>query len=257
MWDAQHIIGATAIFVAALATGSYAVPRKAEAVRRLQPPIENTIFIFYVCCGYAASTFLVCILLPFNQEIMDNYGVTSKLVFSWWGALSGALIVLAFNSGFVAISRLGLAMHSGISMGIAVVTSFLWGVLVNKDRLALLWVDVLAVVLLVTGSSLSAFHEELGTLTRSCRKDRKEECSSDSVEPVDIEESMPEARPLVGEHHATRRFRHFVGVCLSAISGACGGLSLGPMSFIPPAYKGIAFLPSFAAGWSSTETCGG
>ncbi|KAF4642550.1 hypothetical protein TGRH88_032750 [Toxoplasma gondii] len=193
MPDGNSIVGGIAVLAAILATGSVAVPRKLERIRKLEPPLEDAVYVLYLCCGYAGSAFLACGLLPLNQVIMDDYSMRISCAFTWWGALSGALVVAAINAGFAAISRVGMAVHAAISMGTAVVTSFLWGVLVNNDRLALLWVDIFAVVCLIAGSSISAFPKEIARSCESC--------------------------------------------CLK-----------GPMSFVPPEDKGIAFLPSFATG---------
>ncbi|PFH36069.1 hypothetical protein BESB_057200 [Besnoitia besnoiti] len=247
MVNERHLIGGLAILVAALATGSLAAPRKIERIRKLNPPLEDPIYVFYLCCGYAAFAFLACGLLPFNQEIMDNYTMRTTFVFTWWGALSGAMIVAAVNAGFVAISRVGLAVHAAISMGVAVVTSFMWGVLVNNDRLALLWVDILAVVFLSLGSAISAFPEEIARAIAACfRKDVAPVYSRSATQS-----SVAEAHPLVldgAEPSENHQISHATGILLCIVSGMCGGLSLGPMSFVPTEDKGVAFLPSFATG---------
>ncbi|KFG57373.1 putative transmembrane protein [Toxoplasma gondii RUB] len=248
MPDGNSIVGGIAVLAAILATGSVAVPRKLERIRKLEPPLEDAVYVLYLCCGYAGSAFLACGLLPLNQVIMDDYSMRISCAFTWWGALSGALVVAAINAGFAAISRVGMAVHAAISMGTAVVTSFLWGVLVNNDRLALLWVDIFAVVCLIAGSSISAFPKEIARSCESCcLKGTPLKCA----EPEAVLVDTPEARPLIVEETQlleNHKIGHACGLLLCVVSGVCGGLSLGPMSFVPPEDKGIAFLPSFATG---------
>ncbi|CBZ52162.1 conserved hypothetical protein [Neospora caninum Liverpool] len=248
MTEGPYVVGGIAVLVAILATGSIAVPRKLERIRKLEPPLEDAVYVLYLCCGYAGSAFLACGLLPLNQVIMDDYSMRISCAFTWWGALSGALVVAAINAGFAAISRVGMAVHAAISMGIAVVTSFLWGVLVNNDRLALLWVDILAVVCLILGSSISAFPNEIA---RSCQSCCHTGTAPKGTDPEALLVDVPEARPLVAEDAQLlqdKKISHACGLLLCVVSGVCGGLSLGPMSFVAAEDKGIAFLPSFATG---------
>ncbi|OEH78902.1 sugar transport protein [Cyclospora cayetanensis] len=84
--------------------------------------------------------------------------------------VSGALVLVALSVGFLAISRLGIALNAACSMGAAAVTSFLWGIWVNNDKVSLLWVDGLAVALIVGGGAIAALFKEAGNTAAALQR---------------------------------------------------------------------------------------
>ncbi|KAL8276065.1 hypothetical protein Esti_000013 [Eimeria stiedai] len=337
--EEQRWLGLTLAFLAAFFTGSYQVPRKLPALRKLMPPLEEQIYVSYVGVGFCLGCCCSSLLLPFNKVLMDSPLVGTDFIFTWWGALSGCLVLFALTMAFVGVSRLGIALNAACSMGSAALTSFCWGVFVNEDKVSLLWVDLLAVGLIVVGGAVVALFKEAGhptaTIKRlvSTRTDllvqrratfgttsttategalydsgaleggppsedsvglgaspehegsskassvsapllrRSTTCPAgtsgaaglleDSSLPAAAAPAAPAAaadgggvaaegggvgaeggRAGQGIEGLTLRDR-LIGTAASLASGFLGGASLGPMSFVSPNAKGLAFLPSF------------
>lgn len=73
---------------------------------------------------------------------------------------AGAMVGVAIRLSFFSVSLMGIALNAAVSMGAAAVTSFVWGVAVNNDRVKLLWIDVLAVLLVIGGGAIAALFKE-------------------------------------------------------------------------------------------------
>ncbi len=72
-------------------------------------------------------------------------------MFSAWGVLSGCLFVLSASNAVTAISLVGLAAATGVWCGVAVLTSFAWGVLGAGDKVQHMWQAVAALALILAG----------------------------------------------------------------------------------------------------------
>lgn len=73
--------------------------------------------------------------------------------FSAYGMLSGVLFVLSASNAVTAISLIGLAAATGVWCGVAVLTSFAWGVLVVGDEVEHMWQAAAALALILLGIS--------------------------------------------------------------------------------------------------------
>ncbi|KAL8437318.1 hypothetical protein Efla_005144 [Eimeria flavescens] len=328
--EEQWWLGLTLAFLASFFTGSYQVPRKLPYLVALDPPLQEQIYVTFVGLGFTVGCWASCLLLPFNKILMGSPLVGTEFVFTWWGALSGCLVLLAMSVGFFGVRKLGIALNAACSMGAAAVTSFFWGVFVNDDRVSLLLVDVAAVGLIVLGGALAALFKEAGhpaatlkqlvtrsevtlqrratfaaTTTTAATEEGPEDSEgrppsgsaagegpwgpleeegaapSSSNRPSSVSapllwrsttcppgtcldtpdadsQPLPPAAAAAGGGEgsgAGSRGRgaaegltvkdRVLGTAASLSSGIIGGASLGPMSFVTPNAKGVAFLPSF------------
>lgn len=144
----------------------------------------------YFSLGFSTTAALSApFLLQYNRELMKSILVGTEFVFTWWGILagksvgnffrsgtcccvvyldedhsllrfSGAMVGLAIRLSFFSVSLMGIALNAAVSMGAAAVTSFVWGVAVNNDRVQLLWIDVMAVCLVIGGGAIAALFKE-------------------------------------------------------------------------------------------------
>lgn len=86
-------------------------------------------------------------------------------VFTSWGLLSGSLFVASTVNTFAAIQVLGLSVASGIWCGVAVLTSFGYGVAFAGDRLSNTAWAAVGLSLLVVGIAGIAVAGQMGQAT--------------------------------------------------------------------------------------------
>lgn len=77
--------------------------------------------------------------------------IPARKVFSAWGVVSGCLFVLSAACAVTSISLIGLAAATGVWCGVAVLTSFAWGVLVAGDEVEHMWQAAAALALILAG----------------------------------------------------------------------------------------------------------
>lgn len=73
-------------------------------------------------------------------------------MFSFYGLLSGALFVTSTGCAVSAISLIGLAVASGVWCGTAVLSGFLWGVLVVGDHVQHMGEAAVAIAIILAGA---------------------------------------------------------------------------------------------------------
>ena len=170
-----------------------------------------------------------------------------------WGG--GALIAGSFMFSFPAIARLGLAFAQGLWCGTAVLTSFLWGMLVLNNRFrdngggSLAWLAILGVVVLVLGVVGIVFSTQLGAMWASrlrdgpllasgplsapssaigdgdaeagLRRRRRSESGEAAYAPLAGGESINDSDEAAREEGGGGKF--FTGVFLAVLTGFCAG----------------------------------
>jgi len=250
--------------------GSWACPFKL-----VKSPPHAALWQLAVCFGVLVTGIVAGMVLQvsFDKPLMFD------VVGAWGG---GALIAGSFMFSFPAITRLGLAFAQGLWCGTAVLTSFLWGMLVLHNRFvdtggggSMAWLAILGVVVLVLGvvgivfstqlgamwvsrprdgpllasgsSSAESSAGEVGDAEAGLRRRRRSESGEAAYSPLAGGESInasDEAARAEGEGGSD----FFAGVFLAILTGFCAGTSLVPMSFLPDDVPGLRALPSFGLG---------
>jgi glucose uptake protein GlcU len=195
-------------------------------------------------------------------------------------------VALVFS--FLAVDNIGLALGQGVWGGIAILVSYLWGVVAFGERPSNVALSVMGVCVLICGVSVIAFCEPIGIyiagqwdrLGNGARSSMGDLYSPLSEEEYDFISRcsmgsmgrVPQKRPSMaripeeeeGESEAgwsklsrhntilkdpyTEKMRFRAGLCMACTVGLFGGSILVPLHYVPNAEKGLVFLPSFGAG---------
>lgn len=155
-------VGYLCAILSACFNGTFAVPFKLESVKKYQ--IAPTVFQFYVAIGVFISSWLAVPFLPYNHAIADDDQAGTSFMFSWLGCVAGALFVFAISCSFLAVELIGLALAQGIWGGVAIVVSFLWGVIGFAEYPKTPGLSAAGVFLLICGIFGIAFCEQLSTV---------------------------------------------------------------------------------------------
>ena len=173
------LIGLIGAVLSAFFNGTFAAVMKLPAVAAVD--LDPIVFLLYFSLGVFASSWLV---FPFTKLAFDqNFdGATFsgspwilkysedgfvELLFTPLGLLSGCLLVLAVTGSFVAVPKIGLSVGQGTWGGVAIVTSFVAGVMpfVPGHNVVDTGAGVAgALALLLVGVLGIAFHPQLGAL---------------------------------------------------------------------------------------------
>lgn len=148
MHSTDEVTGLIAAFLAALCFGSYGVPMKGEAATRVD--VDPLVFQSYKAFTvFATSSILIYINNALSSEYHydDDIDMTTaadsshwtfhKWTFSDftpWAFVSALLWVPGGTAGVYAIRRSGLAVSVGIWSCVIVILSFIWGVLIFKEK---------------------------------------------------------------------------------------------------------------------------
>ena len=172
------VIGLIGALLSAFFNGTFAGVMKIPSVARVD--LDPIVFLLYFSLGVFTSSWLV---LPFTKLAYDQNLETAKFSGSPWvvtyedgyfgllftplGLLSGALLVLAVTGSFVAVPKIGLSVGQGVWGGVAIVMSFVAGVMPfvpGHNVVSSIAGVVGALVLLLLGVLGIAFHPQLGAL---------------------------------------------------------------------------------------------
>ncbi|KAI7841935.1 hypothetical protein COHA_004462 [Chlorella ohadii] len=235
--------------LAAVFNGTFGVFSKLRSTRNEHPLIFN----YWLAEGVALSGLLLLVVPP--------------RVFSIWGVLSGCLFVLSASNAVTAISLVGLAAATGVWCGVAVLTSFAWGVLVAGDKVQHMWQAVAALALILAGiagiaASAAGGGQALDSPSASREASNDPEAAGSRAEGAGDTEA---AAPLLArqssnasrqghsgegswQQHLAPRTRVLLGLATAVAAGAIGGLILAPMLAAPKDVRGPQFVPSMALG---------
>jgi len=197
---------------------------------------DPILFNCMLCVGVFLSSVLVIASFPF----VDG-GIS--LVWTWWGALAGSLLVLATLFSFVAVPRIGLAVASATWSCSSIIVAFCWGAIgpekVSKPMqspagsVIAICCLILGVLTLINSSFLAQSCFGAGTIVSA-----RGEVDLDGQEELNSPEQSSEQGKVT----------KVSGLASALLVGLFGGSILVPASFTRSAAHGFALLPSFGAG---------
>eukprot|EP00591_Stephanopyxis_turris_P002744 CAMPEP_0195522182 /NCGR_PEP_ID=MMETSP0794_2-20130614/20089_1 /TAXON_ID=515487 /ORGANISM="Stephanopyxis turris, Strain CCMP 815" /LENGTH=350 /DNA_ID=CAMNT_0040651873 /DNA_START=15 /DNA_END=1067 /DNA_ORIENTATION=- len=231
----------------AVFNGSFSALFKTDNMNELF--IHPMVFQLYASIGVFVSSWLVVPFFQFNKDILqEDHVVGDVFKFSPMGAIAGFLFVVAISASFLAVDDIGVALAQGIWGGVAILVSYLWGVLVFGEVPSVLGLSILAVVLLVIGVSCIANCGKFATMFFSISGEETKSIMSVPSAEADIHE--PNRRDGTGDSIGSRisSQRYSRGVMWACAVGLSGGSILAPLHYVPPEEEGLIFLPSFGIG---------
>jgi len=242
--------GYIAASLSALCNGSFAALSKLPAVRdsKVNPIIFNT----YVSLGVFLSSFLVIPFLQFNATFADKDDAGTSFGFEPLGLVAGFLIVCAFTFSFLAIPLVGLSIGQGVWGGMAIIVSFVGGLIVGQSSVKSALI-ILALALLLTGVIGIAFCGELTSkLWLPCFQDNKSDYLIENKQK-DAPEDDPESDSYEAIEEDSASINHgasqqMLGITFALVVGLAGGSILVPMQYVSDAHSGLVFVPSLGIG---------
>lgn len=96
-------------------------------------------------------------------------------MFTPWGMLSGAFFVASTGCTFVAIDLLGISVASAVWCGTAMLSSSIWGLRANNEKLGHPGFSIPALLLLVGGLAGIGLNGRFSELIREQREKEEEE----------------------------------------------------------------------------------
>ncbi len=240
------LAGLSAVF-----NGSFVAFAKIKSVA--QCDLHPFLFNFYVALGVFLSCWLAAPFLPL---------VGVPLGISPFGVAAGALFVGASGFSFVAASKLGLSTGQGVWSGMAIVVSFLWGVIgpapiSHAPRSPTL--SGVAVALLLAGVVGIVKCEPIGAFVGSacCVARHNQPMSSEAAhtDTLLVNRADCDGGAAGGARAGAAERMH--GLLAALAVGVFGGSILAPAAFAGPDFSGahaINFLPSFGIGVMAAAT---
>eukprot|EP00930_Biecheleria_cincta_P089169 TRINITY_DN78439_c0_g1_i1.p1 TRINITY_DN78439_c0_g1~~TRINITY_DN78439_c0_g1_i1.p1 ORF type:complete len:410 (+),score=59.76 TRINITY_DN78439_c0_g1_i1:46-1275(+) len=254
--DTSAFVGWLGVLGGIFIFGCYGVLIKTPAVDEAK--CDCMVFQSYYSAAVAFTSMLIWLFAASN----------SGLVFTWSSFFAGVIFSILWISsqalGYNAIQALGYAVAPAIWIGVTIVVSFVWGVVVFANPVKN-WVGALCgIACLLLGVVLAA------TSNRMSRNDARQTQGSTAREL--LSSSTPEATAphdaecersvsdTSAENHVASG-KKLAGVLSAAALGLCNGSLMAPMTCYQNAcpaigiekYTGtvlapLAFLPSLAAG---------
>lgn len=279
--------GLAAALVAILAFGSFAVPIKCQAARKVSvdPLGKSKQKIFGNCffVQHLIPTCLICIILfVCSHAVLQTYKVgvcllTSVLVVLWYypavswrispyGLVSGLLMVPGGTAGYFGVRNAGLALSQGIWSSLKVVVAFGWGLVVFGEPVRSVAGTVGAMMLLLAGLAGMSYFAAASDDTRDQTRPDTTEADHDErpVEPL-LPDEEDGSSPYDDETTTTNANDQFcglgyktLGILGAIVDGLYGGSVLVPMHFAEkddPTLRGMGFLLSFAVGCATVLAC--
>jgi len=154
--------GFVAAFISCLCFGSFCVPMKSEAARKLD--VDPLVFQTYKTFMCFISSFVVLLL-----------GV-EKLTFTPWGIVSGLFWVPGGVAHVCGVRTAGLAISQGTSSSIIVLVAFSWGIFVFEERVKSVAGACFAVCMMIVGivgMSYFSSHDDESNLEKKVDFKRK------------------------------------------------------------------------------------
>lgn len=205
---------------------------------------DPILFNVFLALGIMISSLLT---IPFFPLVTPDGSF--PLEWTWFGAMSGVLVVVATAASFVAISLAGLATAQATWSCAAILVAFLWGALGpqrgGKGPGAPVgnWgITILSVVLLVLGVVVINLAGQLATMFfgKEASKDNvAAETSGDMESATDITSSEAPS-----EDGGKSSLKTILGLIPALVVGISGGSILVPNSFVQEELEGLLALPS-------------
>jgi glucose uptake protein GlcU len=255
----EECCGYFAAFVSCVAFGTFAVPIKCAAVRKVDVDPLGT-WAVKLKVNQQSYLLIYCFAhsLPFVCTVLQTYKIGMTLLTSWlvllfgvpftftpWGFVSGLFMVPGGTAGYFAVQNAGMAVSQGIWSSLKVLVAFCWGILIFHEPVHSKLGTTLAIALLMVGLAGVSIFAAPRTST-----------SSPQEEPLlpDVEEQNQPEIVDNKDYLGFLKRRHF-GLLGAVIDGAYGGSVLVPMHYAGPATtNGLSYVMSFAIGCSSVVT---
>lgn len=254
----------------AILNGSFVVFSKLPSVR--QANVDPMVFQLYTCIGVYLSSLLT---MPFFDG--DKYPSNAIGL----GICAGGLFVLAVCFSFLAVNLIGLSTGQSVWSGVAVVVSFLWGVIAFGDKVNP-YLAAAGLIFIVIGVITVAFTPQIAKRVWG-EESNLDGTNPDATEPIlndhlllsttsssqpmfddaniltplgvsplpsrRASESGGSFHTSTGDNKSSRQSKTMLFGLLSAFAvGASGGSILVPMQYVPKESAGIHFVPSFGLG---------
>jgi glucose uptake protein GlcU len=145
---------------AAICNGSYLVPFKSKSVTMLK--VDPLVFQIYASMGIFVASWFLLAFLPFNPHFID--GSSTKFAFVPLALLSGCLVVLSMTFSFFATKKIGVALAQGIFGGLAIIVSYIWGLVLFNEKTTNPVLSVFGIVLIVLGVAAIGACKELSAI---------------------------------------------------------------------------------------------
>lgn len=251
--------------LSAIFNGCYAVPFKLKRVADLK--IQPIVFQLYVSLGVFLSGWCVVPFLQYNDVIARDSSAGKTMCFSLLGALGGALFVVSIAGSFYAIGLLGMTTAQGIWSGVAVVISFMWGVLAFDETPKGSILSAFGVIIIVGGILLVA---NCRFVAKYFQKPEKSPLFPTEIELRDSTVGVPDLQgsteqksdqkapvsytlsPAGNVQHSfcflVLIWLYFEGVMWAIIVGVSASSVLVPLHYTNSAEEGLVYIPSFGIG---------
>jgi glucose uptake protein GlcU len=148
------ILGFVYAVISAIFNGSFTSPFKGLDTA----PI---VFQLYFSIGVFISSLFVLPFLRYNDNILDDDGIGTSFEFTGLGMVAGIICVIAVWASFHAVDRIGVALGQGIWGGMAILVSYLWGVVAFHETPHILVLSIIGVIALIFGVVVIAQSENI------------------------------------------------------------------------------------------------
>lgn len=257
MPDYNTCCGFAAALLSIVAFGSFAVPIKCQAARKVavDPLVLQT---YKIGACFVTSWFVLLI-----------GGV--KFAFTPYGFVSGLLMVPGGTAGYYGVRNAGLAVSQGIWSSLKVLVAFAWGLFIFREPVQSKSATAFAVLLMLVGLAGMSFYAApmSSSNTSPTNNIRRQELDDQQLleEPLLLLDDDEGADETI-EPFSARRQRNgigcitriggldswYLGILGAVIDGLYGGSVLVPMHFAKmqsEELQGLGYLISFAIGCAS------
>lgn len=154
--------GAGFIFavIAAICNGSFLVPFKSKAVMDLR--VDPLVFQIYASMGIFIASWFLVIFLQYNPQFVG--GTSTHFAFVPLAVLAGCFVVLSMTFSFFATRKIGVALAQGIFGGLAIIVSYIWGLLLFHEEASNPVLSVFGIILIVIGIAAIGACKELSSI---------------------------------------------------------------------------------------------
>ena len=135
-WSSKECCGYVAALVSIVAFGSFAVPIKCQAARRVE--VDAMVLQSYKIMATLATCWVAWL-------------VEDDVQISPWGLVSGLFMVPGGTAGYYGVQQAGLATAQGIWCSLKVIVAFAWGLLVFGEPVRSLMGTMASIGLMVAG----------------------------------------------------------------------------------------------------------
>jgi len=268
-------VGLIAALLAAFFFGSYGVPMKGEAATKVD--VDPLVFQTYKAFTVLFTSVIVILFNNVLAHSNDGFKPWTVNDFTPWAFVSASLWVPGGAAGVYAIRRTGLAISVGIWSCVIVMLSFMWGVLIFKEKqrggirgavraLAVLCVGLCGIAYF---SSFEAENKRKDELTENAKEttpliDTADQSKVKDDQALDLETyphcgAPPHSHKTIHidppafmcidgnpEQHAINIQQYYIGILMAVVNGVFAATIMVPLHYAPPnATRGLGYSMSF------------